>query len=317
MSPLNPVCGAMLSLAFVASLPACVGSHAFPGASQSGAQSGNISDASGGDLIYATGYSASGSRTFMLTYPQGELVGSIDMGAAGLCSDAEGNVYLLSRNAAIEYPHGGTTSIKTLRIPGAEMYSCAVDPSSGDLAVTFSCPPCGYQDLAIFPHGSGTPTRYNAPYAYRCAYDGAGNLFLAGGSGTAISELPAGSSSFTIITLSQDIGDAGQVQWDGKYITLQDIQAPGGIYRIQVSGSAGTVVSETKFKKYMKWENYSWISLSHGTVLLPFSQHGTQTNQLGIWKYPKGGHPTKIIKKFGTGDSGFGAITISAAQSLP
>ena len=303
------------SLALLALLPACAGSQLPVGVSS--AQSGSIGPrTSSGDLIYATGYTSPGTgKTFMLTYPQGQLVGTINQSASGMCSDTDGNVYLLYMNAAIEYAHGGTKPIRTLRIPGAQTYSCSVDPSSGNLAVTFSCPPCGYQNLAIFPSGSGTPTRYSAPAFFTCSYDGQGNLFLAGETASGLSELPRGSSTFINITLNQYLGDAGQVQWDGKYITLQTFGSPGPIYQIQVTGSSGTVVGETKFGRFMKREGYSWISISHGTILMPFSQHGSQTNQLGIWKYPRGGGAMKIIKTFGTGDHGFGSATLSVAPS--
>ncbi len=155
--------------------------------------------ATGGDLLYAEGYSQSAGSgvTFILSYPQGQLVGSIDAVASGLCSDAQGNVFFLYRNAAIEYAHGGTQPIRTARIPGAATQACAVDPLSGNLAVTFYCPPCGYQNLAIFSSGSGQPVRYQAPQDTSVTYDNEGNLFLAGyDAGGEIAELPNGSSQF-------------------------------------------------------------------------------------------------------------------------
>ena len=295
-------------------LAACGTPQTLPGFSRNAIRSAIPPSASSGDLIYATGYSdAGGSETFMLSYPQGQLVGSIPGPTEALCSDTNGNVYLMYRNAVTEYAHGSTTPIRTLRIPGAEMYSCSVDPSSNDLAVIFSCPPCGYQNLAIFPNGSGTPTRYTAPYAYTCGYDDQGNLFLGGYGGSTISELPKGSGTFTTITLSKDISYAGQLQWDGTYITLQGSRSPTGIYRIQVSGSTGTVVGETKFSGYMRNVGYSSISVQDAAVIMPFSKHGTETDNLGVWKYPRGRHAVNVIKKIGTGDHGFGSVAISVA----
>ncbi|MGA9419903.1 MAG: hypothetical protein WBV40_12195, partial [Candidatus Cybelea sp.] len=111
------------SLALLALLPACAGSQLPVGVSS--AESGWIGPrTSSGDLIYATGYTSPGTgKTFMLTYPQGQLVGTINQSASGMCSDTDGNVYLLYMNAAIEYAHGGTKPIRTLRIPGAQTYS--------------------------------------------------------------------------------------------------------------------------------------------------------------------------------------------------
>lgn len=268
---------------------------------------------SAGDLLYATGYAdPGGSQIFMLSYPQGRLVGSIASAANGLCSDTNGNVYVLWENAATEYAHGATTPIKTLRIPGATMYGCAVDPTTNDVALTFSCPPCQYENLAIFPDGSGTPTRYVSPGGYSCTYDNEGNLFLVG---NGLSELPKGSQTFTRVSLNKSIQRVGQVQWDGTYVTLQSIGSPATIFQIQVSGSAGTVVGETKLSRYMRNEQYSWITASDGTVAMPFSQHGTETTQIGVWKYPAGGHANKVIKKIGAGDHGFGSVTVSVAPS--
>jgi hypothetical protein len=269
---------------------------------------------SAGDLLYASGYSQStGYATFILTYPQGQLVGSIAATGVGMCTDTSGNVFMTSQNAVTEYAHGGTTPIATVRIPGAETENCAVDPTTGDLAVTFDCPPCDYENLAIFPPGSKTSTRYSAPDAYECTYDNQGNLFLGGYSGSQLAELPSGSNTFTTITLNEDIASAGRLQWDGTYVTLQDLASPGGIYRISIAGSSGTIVGETKFGRYMRRVGYSWISGS--TVAVPFSVHGSQTNQLGIWKYPRGGRAMKVLKKFGTGDSGFGVVTVSVAPT--
>ncbi|HEY1884050.1 MAG TPA: hypothetical protein VGG51_13525, partial [Candidatus Cybelea sp.] len=215
----------------------------------------------------------------------------------------------------IEYAHGGTQPIRTVHIPGAEMGNCAVDPTSGNLAATFSCPPCGYQNLAIFPPGSDDATRYEAPLASKVGYDNKGNLFLADFDvGNEIAELPGDSSQFQTIALDQSIGEIGSIQWDGKYITVQDLRAPVTISRIAISGSVGTVVSRSKFGPYMRDASYSWIA-GDGTVTFPFSTHGDEPNKLGIWKYPKGAHPAHTIKKFGVGGHFFGAVTVSLAPS--
>lgn len=302
------------SAAAIAMLSACATPQAPAGFSPASAGLKVPASGSSGDLVYATGYSDSGgAQTFMLTYPQGKLIGSISQGAQGMCSDTNGNVYLLYLNSVIEYAHGSTTPIKTLRIPGSDTENCAVDPSTGNLAVTFDCPPCDYQNLAIFPNGSGTPTRYSAPNAYFCTYDNQGNLFLGGDSGSEITEMVG--SSFINITLDKDIQRPGRLQWDGSYVTLQELQPPGAIYRIQVSGSTGTIVGETKFSRYKRLIGYSWISVPDGSVLLPFSTHGSGTHTLGIWGYPKAGHTINTINKIGTGDHGFYSVTVSVAPT--
>jgi len=306
--------GAFLGGCGASQVPGTLGAAPADSTAQQSVRSWIKPGSTSGDLLYVGGDSQSaGPTTFILTYPEGQLVGGIGMVSGGMCSDNSGNVYMTSRNAVIEYAHGGTTPIATYRIPGASTYQCAVDSTTGNLAVTFDCPPCGYEDLAIFPQGSNTSTRYDAPDAYTVTYDNQGDLFLAGYSGSQLAELPSGSSTFTTITLNQTISEPGQVQWDGTYVTLQDLRSPGEIYRFSISGSAGTVVGETKFGRYMRRTNYSWISGS--TVALPFSVHGNQTNQLGIWNYPRGGKAINIIKKIAVGDTGFGAITVSVSPS--
>jgi hypothetical protein len=273
--------------------------------------------AASGDLLYASGFSEQydQSEVFILSYPQGQLVGSIAIATQGMCSDTQGNVYLLNQNAAIEYAHGGTRAIRTVHIPGADTVACAVDPTTGNLAVTFYCPPCGSEDLAIFPPGSGQSTRYDAPLANTVGYDNQGNLFLASyDSGSAIAELPNGTSQFIDINLNEDIGQSGQIQWDGKYITLQNIKTPSTISRISISGTSGTVVSQEKFGLYMRRVGYSWLS-GDGTVTFPLATRGGETNEIGIWKYPKAPHIMKIIKKIASGDRGFGSVTVSLAAS--
>jgi hypothetical protein len=271
---------------------------------------------SGGPLLYTTGYLPStGPVTFMLSYPSGDLVGVLDAPGNADCSDTNGNVYLLYRNSATEYAHGGTTPLRTLRIPGAGVYNCSVDPTTGNVAVTMTCDPCGYDDLAIFPPGSGTPSRYNTggDGAWTCGYDNAGNLFVSDSLGTALEELPAGSSSFVTLTLDKNIGDIGQVQWDGKNMTLQELNSPGWIYRFSVSGSTAHILTATKFKTGIRWTYPSWIYQK--TVVVPFNRQDEPPDELGIWKYPRGGKAMKQINKLPDGGVGFYGATISAPPS--
>lgn len=144
-------------------------------------------------------------------------------------------------------------------------------------------------------------------------YDSQSNLFLAGTNGTEIAELPSGSSAFTTIQLSEDLGDAGTLQWDGKYITLQGLRPPVRISRISVAGSTGTVVSQSRFSPYMKRASYSYIA-GDGTVAFPFGTQGDYARTIGIWRYPKGGHTIRKLKEKGA-FYGFGDVVVSVAPS--
>lgn len=311
-------------VALAALICGCGGSPVTPSASFAPAPAGDAVDGhhprawirpgtSSGELLYAQGYSQTEGRdvTFILSYPQGQLVGSIDVDPAGMCADTQGNVYLLQSNSATEYAHGGTEPIRTVRVPGATTQACAVDPTTGNLAVTFYCPPCGYETLAIFPSGSSKSMRYNSLPFSTATYDDLGNLFLASYQG-GIVELPDGSSQPIPISLNENIGELGQIQWDGTYVTLQNIKPPATISRISINGSTATVVSQSKFGPFMRSIGYSWIA-GDGTVTFPFSTKGGGTPNLGIWKYPRGTHPMHTLKKIGIGDRGFGAIAVSVS----
>lgn len=319
---ITPLPRSLAATAIVALLASgCAGSHATSTASgvipqAKMLQAGRAwikSGASAGALLYAVGRDGGSSGTLIYSYPAGELVGSLDV-VGGLCSDTQGNVFVVSSNAATEYAHGGTTPIQTLRIPGAEMYACAVDPTTNNLAVTFTCPPCGYQDLAVFPNESGPAVRYHTGNdAWTCAYDGSGNLFVNDSQGSGLRELPRGSGYFTTVTFDKNIGDINQIQWDGSHMTLQQLNYPGWIYRFEVVGSTGKILTATKFNKKIYWNDPSWIY--NGTVVFAFNpKHDTEPpTEIGIWQYPHGRRPIRIIGQ--TRDDGFGWVTVSAPPS--
>ena len=126
---------------------------------------------------------------------------------------------------------------------------------------------------------------------YACAYDDQGNLFIDGSTttgGIEFAELPAGSSAISNITLDKKLENAGAVQWDGTYITVEDGST---IYRLSVSGSTGTVVGTTKLlARQDAWKSLNFIY--HHRVIAP---DGAQRGHVGFWPYPSGGKPVKVI----------------------
>ena len=87
---------------------------------------------SSGDLIYV-----SATQTYILSYADGSIQGTLPQsgGAAGLCSDAQGNVFIPTPSVIYEYGHGGTTPVSELQEPNYRPGACSVDPTAGDLAV--------------------------------------------------------------------------------------------------------------------------------------------------------------------------------------
>ena len=271
-------------------------------------------DNKSGDLVYATG-GCGGVCIF--NYPDGTLKKSISLTfpVGGDCSDNEGNVFVTNNAQILEYAHGGTTPIATLALPGINSNACGVDPKTGNLAI------CGFGgnssgNIAIFPNATGTPTVYDSGLgAEYCGYDNNGNLFVGGfiNQETALAELPYGSSAFIPLTLNGNLGNPGQIQWDGTYITWESLNGHDiAISRLSVTGSAVSVVSKTKLRG-PKFAAQSWIVANR--VILPYSTQGPYMNKIGIWRYPKSG---KVVVKFGDfGQTGFTDVLGVALSVAP
>lgn len=85
------------------------------------------------DLLYV---STSGGVA-VYSYPAAVLVGTLSLlSPAGLCADNAGNVWITGNQQIFEYAHGGSQPIATLDDSGYSSKGCAVDPTTGDLAVT-------------------------------------------------------------------------------------------------------------------------------------------------------------------------------------
>ena len=168
--------------------------------------------------------------------------------------------------------------------------------------------------VAIFPGSGGPPTVYPPMAVQYCAYDNAGDLFVdAYGyrEQFALWELPKNGSQFAAISVSPNIEmSPGQVQWDGSHISVEGRGADHGIklYQLTISGSTATVAGTTKFNHV--WRAFqSWIQGK--MILLPYGRHGSEfANEIGIWKYPKGGKAVQSIKHFGL-PRDFQAVTFS------
>lgn len=120
-----------------------------------------------GDLLYV----AAAGTSYFFSYPKIKLVGTLkNAGAADVCSDKSGNVFLTQGGNVLEYAHGATSPEATLEVPG-DSRGCAVDPGSDDLAVVYS--KTSGNDVAIFHNESGSPTLYSSTlfvafYCPRC-----------------------------------------------------------------------------------------------------------------------------------------------------
>lgn len=272
-----------------------------------------LPEAKNDDLLYVGG---NNEEVTVYSYPKGKLVGTIKNNdfylPSGECVDAAGDVFItnLGNDYILEYSHGSKKVKETLQAPSVGTAGCAVDPTTGDLAVTiFGGASSGY--VAVYPNASGTPTTYSDPdiyYYYYCGYDNNGNLFVDGQAHNPkpfeLAELPQGSGSMSTITLNQKVDWPGGVQWDGTYLTVDD-QTANAIYQFTITGSGGTLEGMTPLDGADD-VHQPWID---GKRVVG----GDHTDsEVQYWRYPAGGNPTKTITK---GVGGPDGLTISKAKN--
>jgi hypothetical protein len=334
--------------AAVALLAACsgAGQPAAPGAFNPTAvhlQHGHswiAADAKKKDLLYVSlGSEAGGDEILIWSYPKGEFEGVLTGDGLndplGMCTDKSGDVFVANHYSAdvIEFAHGGTTPIATLSDSGEYPQSCAIDPTTGNLAVTSYYGPYGESpgDVAIYAGATGMPTSYSAPnfflYDY-CGYDNKGNLYVDGNTGGGgpsnflFAELPSGGSGFSDITLPQSIYIPNGVQWDGKYVAVGDETAGGtpisAIYRFKIASSGGaTEISTTPLYRQGGGSaptSVTEVWIDGKRVAGANGASASGDNNPGLWKYPKGGGAIKIFPWGPSGGYQGEGLTISKAH---
>ncbi|MBV8531536.1 MAG: hypothetical protein JO104_09480 [Candidatus Eremiobacteraeota bacterium] len=248
----------------------------------------------------------------------GTLVGQLQIPYAprGLCVDASANVYVTGwpggsnyQGEIEEYAHGSTTlkhSATLLGIPE----SCAVDPTTGDIAVPLlQAPPSGVGGLDLIVGGlkHGHQTFLNDPGGLTemiyGAYDPSGNLFVNGnnGSGDFLDELPKDSSQFIHLAGLQLQSVSPGVQWDGHDIAVGDaLKGKNGkgelvVKAITVSGSVVTVIHKRIYTdsgcRHGLTVNQMVIS-ERGAKLL-VSANASCPNRIDFWHYARHGAPVR------------------------
>jgi hypothetical protein len=235
------------------------------------------------DLLYVP----SGNEILVFTYPGGKPVGALTgiTGPTGECtsSTSKGNWWVVASGEILEYAHGGTSPISTLKVAGL-VSNCAVDPISGDLAAMTS------DGIVVYRHARGRGKTYATPNGFFDGYDNKGNLFVDGFNGNyafTLVELPKGSNSFETITLYQTIEFPGGVQWDGRYLAVED-QQTSNVYQFAISGTNGTLKGTTTLQGASDIGG-SWIQ-RHDLV-----GADAGNDDVEIWRYPTGGMSVKTI----------------------
>jgi hypothetical protein len=265
-----------------------------------GHRSWMASDAKSQDLLYVADLTTNHVNVY--AYPGGSLKGVLKGFSAvhSECVDASGNVFIANggANELLEYAHGGAAPIKTYPEPGFT-HGCAIDPTTGDLAVLHDPPSSGPGGISIYHKAQGKPKEYTTPNVFRAyfiGYDGKGNLFVDGTDMHVtfeLAELPAKSKAFEAATLNQSIVLPGAIQWDGKHLAVGDqvsIYGPSTIYEFSISGTKGTLVGTTPLADSCDVLQF-WIqgqNVIAGNDCAPHVLYFT---------YPGGGTSTKTIAR--------------------
>lgn len=278
------------------------------------------------DLLYV---SDSGSNSvYVYSFPDGALVGTLTglNSPQGDCVDKSQNVWIVNAGSKeiVEYAHGGTSPLATLNDPGKyPPFACAIDPTTGNLAITNAEPPYGRGEVMIYPNAQGTPRAYKVPpvpHLYYAGYDKQGNLFVDGLSRyccsrhhqvvMAFAELAKKSKSFVGIPLYGGAFYArpGGIQWDGKYITVDNVNV---IYEIRISKGRGFVAGSTTPSG--TYDSEVLATAISGTYLAATTSSASSGDWgVGIWKYPSG-KSSKTLEGTFTGERGI-AISLAATK---
>lgn len=187
-------------------------------------------------------------------------------------------------DAIDEFKVGGSTPIATLDVSAAgEPAGCGIDPSTGNLAATI----IDNGEVVVFAKAAGSGKTYSSGLAeaFFATYDKHGNLFVDGlnESSVGVVELVKGGSTFQNITTSNAIEFPGNIQWDGKYVTVND-QEEHAIDQYSVSGTTATLKGTVSLNGSSDCDQ-TWIAKS--LVYCP----DAGAADAKVYKYPAGGSP--------------------------
>jgi hypothetical protein len=271
------------------------------------------------DLLYVADPGDNIIRVFSLV--RGRQVGQLSENNEpnGACVDAQGRVFFpeFQGGKVVEYAHGRKGPKAFLNGTAGAAFSCSIDPTSGNLAVTNFVGSGNTQgNVMIYQRARGAPLTYTDPNIYKyffCGYDVRGNLFVDGQAQSPpvfkFAELAKGSSMFTDITLNRNINWPGQVQWDGQYMAIGD-QTTTSIYRFLISGSAGTLQGTTILTGASNVQDF-WLHGPHVIASNEFNVNSQGYTEALFYKYPAGGAPIKTV---GRRQLSIEGVTVSLAH---
>ncbi len=195
--------------------------------------------------------------------------------------------------------------IKTLAVPvGSSPYAapwdCAVDPTTGNLAVSVA----DTSSVVIFANGSGSGQTISDTMGGTgwSAYDAQGNLFVQGFKNhkPALVELPKGQTEFQEISLPSTITTLSTlgcctIRWDGTYLAW--LNTDGFIvYRLNINGNQAYIEDTVTLSK---GSLCAWFGIWAEAGLF-FC--GTEGKYVNVYDYPAGGSPIAMLGPLKVGE---------------
>jgi hypothetical protein len=188
-----------------------------------------------------------------------------------------------------EFKVGGSSPINALSAPSGDTpVGCAIDPATGNLASTI----INNGAVVIYTKASGPGTVSQSPLieAFFAGYDTDSNLYVDGFNNQdefGFVELKQGSSTWETLSTSNSIEFPGQVQFDGKYITVNDQEAHD-IFGYTCKGTSCTLKRTVSLSGSSDCDQ-TWIG--NGVAFCPDAGNG----DIEVYKYPAGGSPIATL----------------------
>jgi hypothetical protein len=269
--------------------------------------------ASSEDLLYISDPGEGGIEIRSYTPPKYRLLGLISLsspdGYPSLCVNKAQEIFATNGATVFQYKRGATSPFRILGGLRGPTYGCAVDPTSGTLAVTNGFGSPWIAEVTFFKKGRGRQTSIQLPSTYsgagRCAYDGNGNLFVEShvpGSipRFALLELPKNKKQFVEITLNEtfsEFGSGGGILWDGSYLDIADFEQ-NVIYQFAIAGKKGTAINTIVPQRSYNMQSFfvegSTLIVPAFSTPEPHSPDGPAL--VNFYNYPAGGKKTGVIR---------------------
>ncbi|MGA8384651.1 MAG: hypothetical protein WB687_05100 [Candidatus Cybelea sp.] len=256
------------------------------------------------DLLYV---SNNNDEVTVYDYSSQKLVGILTdfTQPRGECVDGRGNVYITDTSAerVLEFAHGGKKPIEKYDDSPDSPYACAIDPTTGDLAVANDDGSSG--NIAIWSNGTSQRTTYTDSELGKfqgCAYDTNGDLFVTNGyvgynNPTLFAWLPEHGMKLINVNVPGPSASwtwyyIGGIQWDGKFFALDDGET---IYRVTlIHGQVYYVGSTDVYYGGGQFAFYSAKPGSQANVVVGPSDSDSSST-VDYWSYPAGGEPITEI----------------------